>query len=557
MPLDTLSRTLENNDFSLLDVLLVVEAAELPRRQRQEVASALRTIGRAFDKPLERIPADPRHLAARVAEISPHAMGVTPRRLNNIRSLTRVALNLVRPILRGRNTNPLSPAWNDTLRQLPSRRVQISLSRFARHCSARGIDPQSVSEEVFATFRDQLVDSLLKRPNELFAELLRGWRVAQATVAGLPKVDIAIPDRRNRWTLPWSAFPPSLRADCGAWLSRLAGDDLLDEAPFRPARPSTVKRREEQIRSFASALVLRGRNPEELRSMRDLVELEAFKEGLRYFLERRGGQSSSAIVDLVAVFKAIARHHLHLEQAELDRIGAILRRLAVGRRGLTEKTRALLRQFDDPGKVLALLRSPQRLMAIAARNPIPRAGALLAQMAVAIEILIMTAMRVGNLAGLDIEQNLLRLGRGKQLHIVIPAYDVKNREPLHFPLPEPSIQLIERYLKEFWPLLASPACTALFPGRWGGRKRSGALGLRISKTVRSLTGLEMNPHLFRHAMAKIYLDRNPGGHEVVKRVLGHRSIDTTTRYYTGSETAAAIRHFDENILKLRAMGDDR
>jgi len=61
----------------------------------------------------------------------------------------------------------------------------------------------------------------------------------------------------------------------------------------------------------------------------------------------------------------------------------------------------------------------------------------------------------------------------------------------------------------------------------------------------------MNAHLFRHATAKIYLDGNPGGYEVVRRVLGHCSIDTTTAYYTGLETAAAARHFDDTMLKLR------
>ena len=34
-------------------------------------------------------------------------------------------------------------------------------------------------------------------------------------------------------------------------------------------------------------------------------------------------------------------------------------------------------------------------------------------------------------------------------------------------------------------------------------------------------------------------------------MLGHRSIDTTTAFYTGLETAAAARHFDETILHLR------
>jgi integrase len=64
----------------------------------------------------------------------------------------------------------------------------------------------------------------------------------------------------------------------------------------------------------------------------------------------------------------------------------------------------------------------------------------------------------------------------------------------------------------------------------------------------------VNAHLFRHIGAKLYLDAHPGAYEVVRRVLGHRSMDTTTGFYTGLETAAAVRHFDETILRLRKQG---
>ena len=57
--------------------------------------------------------------------------------------------------------------------------------------------------------------------------------------------------------------------------------------------------------------------------------------------------------------------------------------------------------------------------------------------------------------------------------------------------------------------------------------------------------------LVRHLGAKLFLDLKPGFYEVVRRVLGHRSIDTTTASYTGFETKAAARHFDEIILKRR------
>jgi integrase len=514
------------------------------------LASALRTIGRALDRPLERIQADPRHLAPRLKVIAPRAIGMSPRGWSNIRHRTRKALSLVRPMSPGRNTNSLTPSWDALWRPLESRRVKISLSRFVRRCSSAGIEPEAVTETTFTEFRDHLDDALLKHPDAVFAELVRGWRAAQQMVEVWPTVSITIPDRRDHWTFPWPTFPQSLRQDCDIWLDRLAGRDLLEEAPFRPVRPGTLERREWQLRAFATALVLRGRDPATITCLKDLVEIAAYREGLRFFLERSGGKSTTAIVDLAGAMRAIARHHLRLDKDHLDRMTT--KRLSIGRRGLTEKNRKLLRQFDNPDNVAALLELPQKLIGIASRNRNLRAGALQAQLAVAIEILIMAPIRLANLCALDLEQNLVRpRRRGKELHIAFPAEDVKNREPLEYPLPVPSVELIEHYLKESRPLLAFPNCSALFPGRWSGPKKPITLGIQITQTIRSHTGLVMNPHLFRHAMAKIYLDANPGGYEVVRRVLGHRSIDTTTAFYTGVETAAAVRHFDNVILKLR------
>jgi len=61
----------------------------------------------------------------------------------------------------------------------------------------------------------------------------------------------------------------------------------------------------------------------------------------------------------------------------------------------------------------------------------------------------------------------------------------------------------------------------------------------------------VNPHLFRHIAAKFHLEANPGEYEIVRRVLGHTDIKTTTDFYAGTEGAAAARHFDQTILGLR------
>jgi integrase len=315
----------------------------------------------------------------------------------------------------------------------------------------------------------------------------------------------------------------------------------------------TLAHREWQIRAFASALVRMDRDPATLTSLRDLVEIDAFKSGLRFFLDREGGAPTTAIADLASSLKAVARHHVRVEPRHLDRMGSIIRRLAPGRGGLTETNRTRLRPFDERRNVVALLTLPDMLMRQARRQRNVRRGAVRAQLAVAIEILLMAPVRMSNLVKLDIERNLVRPGRSRALHIVIAAEEVKNREPLEYPLPPESVELLERYIGEFRPNLTSRENSALFPGVAGGPKNQAFFGEQISRTVRAHTGLRVHPHLFRHIAAKLFLDANPGAYEVVRRVLAHRSIDTTTGFYTGLETPAAVRHFDKTILDLRKV----
>jgi integrase len=492
-------------------------------------------------------------LASRLRNVVPATTGISTGRWNNIRSLLRISLSFIEPISPGRNCNDLSPEWRVLYNKLGSRSDKIALSRVLRFLSAGGISPDEVTEKIFDAYHSHLDRSLLKRPEQTFRLTIRAWRRAQAAVDRWPRIAVSIPERRKCWVYAWERFPESLRRDSQAWLVRLAGHDLLEEAPFRPVRPATLGHREWQLRSFATAVVLAGRDPTTLTSLSDLVEIETYKAGLRYFLEREGGAPTTAIADLASVLKAVARHHVRVEPRHLEQMAGIIRRLASGRGSLTETNRSRLRSFDDPGNVVALLKLPSELMRQARPHQNLRRGAVRAQMAAAIEILLMAPIRMSNLVKLDMERNLVRPGQGKALHIVIAAEEVKNREPLEYPLPPQSVDLIERYIREFRPHLASPENRSLFPGVEGGPKNQAFFGTQISRTIRAHTGLRIHPHLFRHIAAKLFLDANPGGYEVVRRVLGHRSIDTTTFFYTGLETSAAVRHFDKTILDLRKV----
>jgi integrase len=482
---------------SLADLLAKIAASDLPERKRQELGSAIRTVARALGQSPQNIPADGRLLASRLKEVAPAATGISRGRWNNIRSLLRTALALIQPISPGRNRNDLLPEWLALSNQLESRSDRIALSRLLRFCSAREIGPSAVSEETFDDYHLHLEQSLLKRPHQTFAMTVRAWQRAQIATAGWPQIGVAIPDRRRQWVSGWDRFPESLHQDCQAWCDRLAGRDLLEDAPFRPVRPATLAHREWQIRAFASAVVRMGRDPRWLTCLGDLVELDAFKTGLRFFLDREGGKPTTAIADLASSLKAVARHHVRVEPHHLDRMGGIIRRLAPGRSGLTESNRTRLRPFDDRGNIAALLKLPEELMRQARRHPNLERGAVRAQMAVAIEILLMAPIRMSNLVQLDIERNLVRPGQGKALHIVISAEEVKNREPLEYPLPPESVDLLERYIREFRPHLASQGNTALFPGTAGDSKNQAFFGDQISRTIRAHTGLYRLPGIPR------------------------------------------------------------
>ena len=114
----------------------------------------------------------------------------------------------------------------------------------------------------------------------------------------------------------------------------------------------------------------KGRDPSTITSLRDLVEIEALKTGLRFLIARSGGQTTTAIYDFVSALRAVARDHLHVDQARLDLITKIMRRLNldIGKRGLTKKNRSRLRPLDDPQNAAALLGLPETLIGLV-RNP--------------------------------------------------------------------------------------------------------------------------------------------------------------------------------------------
>ncbi len=130
--------------------------------------------------------------------------------------------------------------------------------------------------------------------------------------------------------------------------------------------------------------------------------------------------------------------------------------------------------------------------------------------------------------------------------------DVKNDVGLVFPLPPDVTALIRAYVREVMPEFDRSGFTsALFPGVKCETKGVSHLGSQIASRVTEAIGLRLNQHLFRHLLAHIYLARNPGRYEVVRHLLGHKSVETTKKYYCGAEEEAAIRDVSREIAGMK------
>jgi integrase len=167
-------------------------------------------------------------------------------------------------------------------------------------------------------------------------------------------------------------------------------------------------------------------------------------------------------------------------------------------------------------------------------------------------------LRAKNLAGLRLDRHLIRSrpGPGAVIHLVIPAGEVKNKNPLEFELPSDVVALLELYLKKFRPLLVTDGSSYLFPARQGGAKKPAQFAEQIKRAVKIGTGLTVNVHLFRHVCAYLFLKAHPGEYETVRLLLGHSSLAVTVRAYCGLERADAVRRWDSLIDTHRRSQED-
>ena len=80
-------------------------------------------------------------------------------------------------------------------------------------------------------------------------------------------------------------------------------------------------------------------------------------------------------------------------------------------------------------------------------------------------------MRINNLQQLRLDRHFIYGRRRHDVTISIPTRSVKNRQSLEYIVPEPAAELLERYLRDYRPLLDNPDSPWLFSGQKPGQPK--------------------------------------------------------------------------------------
>jgi hypothetical protein len=534
-----------------------------PRRHRFAPSSranvGARVLCRLIGQPAGDIPADPQFLRARIAQITAAATGFSEARWRNVKSLVYAALTIVGASAMGRRSNAaLRPEWRDLMARISDRYDRAKLSKLASFCSSRALTPDQVTDAVLSEFGEMLLRSAVERPKQVHRDACLTWNRMVDQIKGWPAVRLTIPNNARTYAMPLEAFPQSFGTDLQDYLERQTGKDLFGNVPA-PASKVTLRSHRTWLLELASALVISGRKISSIRSLKVLVAVDSAKTALNFFWQRNGQRKTGQLHNFARLIINIAKYWVKVPPGHLEALREVRREVDPGKGDMTERNRMRLRMFDDPVNVERLVNLPERMMRSVARLSDPGYNdAIVAQTALAITIELAAPLRAKNLAGLRLDRHLIRSrpGPGAIIHLVIPAGEVKNKNPLEFELPSDVVGLLELYLKKFQPLLVTDGSSYLFPARQGGAKTPAQLAEQIKRAVKIGTGLTVNVHLFRHVCAYLFLKAHPGEYETVRLLLGHSSSAVTERTYCGLERDDAVRRYDNLIDGYRRSQED-
>jgi len=492
--------------------------------------------------------------------------------------------------------NRLSPAWQALYDALPTNDRRKGLIRFFRFLTLEGITPETITPDSINQFDRWCRTAILcADPSGLSRRSAGNWEFARKTVPGWPQVQLYRQGMRDQYALSFDACPDSFNADVKRFLGEPApsarakgsnpytslvrakqaaaqnGATAGRKTPRsgRRARAArTIDTRRWQIQVSMTALVASGVPVEQITSLSMLAHpLDNAIKILAFHCERLRNKKlatgeaftedelrSSNLKGIGELLRQIGKFDAGLSEGDLDELKEYIAMVTPNTEfGMSEKNRnRLTALFEDPTYSM-LLYLPARWMKLAADpQRDPDDAARMAMYAAALEVLLFLPLRRMNLLELKIDANLRRPKPNAFIsEVYIPANMVKNRTTIRWPVEVASARVLESYIRQYRPRLAKAGNDFLFPGIGDSHRDDAEFGDQLAKRVAREIGAEFNCHLVRHFAVVRYLRKHPGAYEVAANILGHKSPQTTQKFYCGLELDAAARHANALLMAER------
>jgi integrase len=534
----------------------IEDAADLSASVKRHWVCSLRQIAKWLDRPVDVTPARWTAICLPVGQLHHARLGVTAKTVANHKSNAAAALRWF-----GKEYSvpsrgvALSAEWATLRDGIGDRGRRARIYGLMRYCSGRSLMPDAVDDAVVADYlRYRAETTSLAAGSAAHRSIAGAWNASAGENPAWPARRLTEPPVRPQEAPAWEAFPAGLRSDVDKYL---AGLGKIRRGPdgrrSRPCSPKAIRTRRAELVAMARMAVKIGTPIENLKSLAALVHPDVAEPVLDAYWKKNGVEPKVYTIDLAWKLLSLARQ-TGLNEAAIERLDDIRASLEEHRHGgLTGKNLALIRQVLTEGIWSEVVSLPNALMqqARADQAHAPIKAAVTAQLAVAIAILSFAPVRLANLVSIELGKNLIKPGGpDSPFWLIFPHYDVKNRVNLEFAFDEAVTGLIDEYVHEFRPTLVRGANAVwLFPGVAGKSKTANMFSTQITERIQKATGVRMTVHQFRHACAAIYLKHRPGEYETVKRLLGHRNIQTTINFYCGLETTQANEAFGEIIRK--------
>ena len=438
-----------------------------------------------------------------------------------------------------------------------SHKLRNGLSRFARWASLRRIRPQEIDNSTIDRFVAELDEGTLVHNLRFVARsVAKTWNALVAVKPDAGLRGVAVPaTRRVLNHIPWVSLPPSLQQDIDAYTHWAAMPDPLAEgARKRALSPGTLRLLKMQIVACVTAAVAAGIPLDQITSLARLVEPDAFRAILRNRWQQDGRKLTFYTHNGACTLIGIAADWVKAPAEAVAALKADHAKLGTLPSGLTDKNRATLRAFDDPRRIAALVQLPDRMWHAARRSlsTSRRRSFIDLQSALAIDLLLHVPLRLQNLASLRFDVHLhWPQGHHKPALMTFGKDETKNDVILEFEVPTVLADRLWTYRNEIAPEVIGERPQALFVALTGRPRKPDTIEITIKKTIRRYLGVKLTPHQFRHLAAKIILDNNPGAFELVRQLLGHKNLKTTTNFYAGVDTRRAGRAHAELVMRLR------